>query len=168
MTQSNELLPCPFCGSSEIEYHYNTHAHWLSCENCECEVGTELTFADAKTRWNTRHALTPPQSPNRAVLDALILSLKHMEEYEVLIDGEMGLSRSLETLENDGDLPVVIIKAREAIAAATQADEPIDLDSLKKDTSNTQELLAKCEDFTVGYNTGWNACIEHLKRQKGR
>lgn len=37
-----------------------------------------------------------------------------------------------------------------------------DLRAEKKDTSNTQELLANCEDFTVGYNTGWNAAIDHL------
>ncbi len=43
-----------------------------------------------------------------------------------------------------------------------QAINAPDLRAEKKDTSNTQELLANCEDFTVGYNTGWNAAIDHL------
>lgn len=97
-----------------------------------------------------RADLTPPQSPNRAVLDVLRSILSALPSRRDWLD------------------PVLEEQAYDAIAAANQADEPIDLDSLKKDTSNTQELLAKCEDFTVGYNTGWNACIEHLKRQKGR
>ena len=40
-----------------------------------------------------------------------------------------------------------------------------DVEGLKKDTSNTQELLAKCEDFTVGYNNGWNAAIDSIAAQ---
>ena len=66
MTQSNELLPCPFCGETTDNGFL---AHKGSCYIMQKAVGANPeTLKDA---WNTRADLTPPQSPNRAVLDAL-------------------------------------------------------------------------------------------------
>lgn len=70
MSETNEdsvqqivLLPCPFCGSTElngphiIEYvgDYCSPSWWVDCENCPCSMhimGTDVNvLADA---WNTR------------------------------------------------------------------------------------------------------------------
>lgn len=47
-------------------------------------------------------------------------------------------------------------------ALLDQAINAPDLSELVVDTSNTPELLSMCADFTVGYNNGWNAAIDHL------
>ena len=47
---------------------------------------------------------------------ALGLSLTLMEENEVQIDGEWGLSRTLDQIDREGDLPEAIITARAALA----------------------------------------------------
>ena len=39
------------------------------------------------------------------------------------------------------------------------------VDGMKKDTTNHQELLAKCDDLRVGYNDGYNQAIDDIKSQ---
>ena len=54
-----DAKPCPFCGSSEIEYDNDEHGEWLQCTNCGAKVGVawcEKTDRDdgAARLWNSR------------------------------------------------------------------------------------------------------------------
>src|SRR5215510_5662030 len=51
------LLPCPFCGSTEVSVSHTVHgACWVVCETAACgAIGpTQLTPAGAVSAWNTR------------------------------------------------------------------------------------------------------------------
>lgn len=69
---SENLLPCPFCGSTNLELA-NTHtpSYWIECLDCDCKLsggcGPDLagdaatlkaqhkaSAEDAITKWNTR------------------------------------------------------------------------------------------------------------------
>ncbi|VVG70921.1 hypothetical protein PAP18089_01893 [Pandoraea apista] len=90
----NELLPCPICGSTDLELA-NTHtpSYWVACHNCGAEVPGDLpdgggsvissqqdcerlhrtAINSAVARWNTRSTgskMTKPASFQR-VLDEL-------------------------------------------------------------------------------------------------
>jgi len=106
MTQSNELLPCPFCGSDNVKYSYQvardyTH-HWVTCYKCSVQVSME------PNQWNTRS--TPPQSQNRAVelkqvRDALSSAIKRLETIKetfpaISVDSDIKIYRdALATLD---------------------------------------------------------------------
>jgi Lar family restriction alleviation protein len=62
MTQ--QLLPCPFCGSSEVEAHgFHRKRTWvvvcLECHAFGPDTGPNdvITEAEAVTAWNTRASL---------------------------------------------------------------------------------------------------------------
>ena len=53
----NALLPCPFCGSTEVSVSHTVQgAGWVVCETAACgAIGpTKLTPAEAISAWNTR------------------------------------------------------------------------------------------------------------------
>jgi len=64
---SDELLPCPFCGGSDIkarEYlpeNFSTYFWIITCE--DCSVGFEFQHNEKKARlaWNTRATPTGEQ-----------------------------------------------------------------------------------------------------------
>jgi len=51
-----EVLPCPFCGSQDIEYMGNIRSGYYSCSNdeCDCLGPTGKGEADALEKWNDR------------------------------------------------------------------------------------------------------------------
>jgi Lar family restriction alleviation protein len=53
----NALLPCPFCGSTEVSVSHTVQgACWVVCETAACgAIGpTQLTPAEAVSAWNRR------------------------------------------------------------------------------------------------------------------
>ena len=53
---SNDLKPCPFCGSPNIRAINSQLAHvWLvACKNCGSQIGNSHTYEAARTKWNNR------------------------------------------------------------------------------------------------------------------
>ena len=53
------LLPCPFCGGSDIDFTRGTarHSTIYQCQDCACQLETGETW-DAPSRWNTRNPAT--------------------------------------------------------------------------------------------------------------
>ena len=51
-----ELLPCPFCGSLDVEYLGNARIGYYSCSNdeCDCLGPTGKGEANALEKWNDR------------------------------------------------------------------------------------------------------------------
>jgi len=59
---SNELKPCPFCGS-DATLEYNENCGWqVYCDDRRCTVETSTyfrgTLEEAIEAWNTRHPIT--------------------------------------------------------------------------------------------------------------
>lgn len=71
--QVPELLPCPFCGNSEIKLSGNGIGDFC-CECQKCSARTSDVRCETKRlateRWNTRSA--PPQQPSEPEWDAAI------------------------------------------------------------------------------------------------
>lgn len=49
-----EILPCPFCGSSDVELCVTSNFSWCECQNCEAESCSKETKEEALIQWNTR------------------------------------------------------------------------------------------------------------------
>lgn len=51
-----ELLPCPFCGSGDVEAFHSrtTRTHWIVCNNCAGAGPDKVTQELAIMWWNTR------------------------------------------------------------------------------------------------------------------
>ena len=53
---TNELKPCPFCGSDELfidEGEYRND-YSINCTDCGCRIGYFDTYAQAASAWNRR------------------------------------------------------------------------------------------------------------------
>ena len=55
---TDKLLPCPFCGGSDVHLRRHSPAHmsWVSCRDCGLEAPSETgtTDEDAVAYWNRR------------------------------------------------------------------------------------------------------------------
>ena len=53
---TEELLPCPFCGSTDVEVHSTdrTHVKVVTCGSCYAESGGSETYIEAVELWNKR------------------------------------------------------------------------------------------------------------------
>jgi Lar family restriction alleviation protein len=51
-----ELKPCPFCGSNDLDLCYVPKSHWVSCNVCNAEGpnGNYSTVKKAIAAWNKR------------------------------------------------------------------------------------------------------------------
>jgi transcription elongation factor Elf1 len=51
-----KLLPCPFCGASEVKLYQNCNMSWVACISCGLEAPSEtgVTNVQAVNYWNTR------------------------------------------------------------------------------------------------------------------
>lgn len=68
---SDELKPCPFCGSDDIDVTY-TYVdggldYYAECTDCYCRGAWEPTGAKARAAWNSR----PIEDALQARIDAL-------------------------------------------------------------------------------------------------
>lgn len=57
-TEKIILLPCPFCGSNNIDIKYTSALDqmWFQCEKCHTEGSLANRVKDARKLWNTRPA----------------------------------------------------------------------------------------------------------------
>ena len=70
MEQSIQLLPCPFCGSDDLEL-CNTHtpSFWVECHGCEAQVhGEYFEGPRRKTKFGYAEAPRGPFEANFANL----------------------------------------------------------------------------------------------------
>lgn len=78
MTDTDALLPCPFCGSGESRRTMNASFSgveaidqdgiaWVQCGTCTCEGPTHVTSAAAIAAWNRRPS--PATSTARPDMD---------------------------------------------------------------------------------------------------
>ena len=66
---SEELRPCPFCGSDDIEsIDANNNYHYMHCMKCGGDGTPDLGISGAIEMWNTR----PIEDDLRAKLDIAI------------------------------------------------------------------------------------------------
>jgi Lar family restriction alleviation protein len=67
-TPNRELLPCPFCGSSNLTLDNLTELDdfFIECEGCQIQQIANYTRDEAIRRWNYR-LLVPPAAPSEPV-----------------------------------------------------------------------------------------------------
>lgn len=79
---TDKLLPCPFCGGTDVNLrqHLATNMSWVSCGECGLEAPSETGWTDdhAIEYWNTRAPSSQPRAvgPNTAP-DTLWLHPEH-------------------------------------------------------------------------------------------
>lgn len=54
ITARGELLPCPFCGSEEVESELVCGEYFVRCNACNASSGFEETTEECVRNWNTR------------------------------------------------------------------------------------------------------------------
>jgi NAD-dependent SIR2 family protein deacetylase len=58
MEKTNELKPCPYCGSKPVTHDFYMRGHKIACENLQCPIRPETIwygyFDLAEKAWNTR------------------------------------------------------------------------------------------------------------------
>lgn len=54
ITERGELLPCPFCKSENIKFHFANGEYWVECAECGAGCGFESGLGKAVRIWNTR------------------------------------------------------------------------------------------------------------------
>ena len=58
-----DLLPCPFCGSTNVGEPIRRRPLQVACVDCGGEGPEALTHDDARDRWNTRATPKPRRDP---------------------------------------------------------------------------------------------------------
>lgn len=68
-SNANELLPCPFCGGSNVGIRNGPAGHWVACISCGLEAPSEsgITSEQAATYWNTRASQPATPTGNEAM-----------------------------------------------------------------------------------------------------
>lgn len=69
MEHTQEVLPCPFCGSAQIEHESMQNVRYLRCQKCSCtgghvfshEAQIDFTRKSVIQRWNLRSDKSVPQ-----------------------------------------------------------------------------------------------------------
>jgi Lar family restriction alleviation protein len=122
------LLPCPFCGSTEVSVSHTVQGScWVVCETAACgAIGpTKPTSAQAASAWNTRvlgldvggeagvalpedapapgppEAVLPVEMESRLVGDIAGFRVREVELCEERDPTRPCLGRALETIEGD-------------------------------------------------------------------
>ena len=67
VTERGELLPCPFCGGTEIMEASCQSSIWYFCgnDNCQAVGPTAYNEAGARLLWNTRAPILTPDQIKR-------------------------------------------------------------------------------------------------------
>lgn len=60
MDKKVKLMPCPFCGNTDIEVAFCNGDHWAMCRECKSSTEMRSTKAVAIECWNTRAAMQDP------------------------------------------------------------------------------------------------------------
>ena len=83
MTSNVELLPCPFCGSENIDAQgwASTDSAGPACDDCGASAGgVKGTLQDNITAWNTRANVIHHTAPLRYALDNAARDIKTLRE----------------------------------------------------------------------------------------
>jgi len=123
MTDTVELLPCPFCGCSELhsfEHSENDVSFGFQCMNCWMTGPQFITKEEAVTAWNNRPA-TVPKSVADGLAEAALLLHEAESHYRMMHDynggGNIKTGRAWDRMRRAGD------NARNAITEYRKATQ---------------------------------------------
>lgn len=68
MTTKQELLPCPFCGSNDIDTEGPCYTEFM-CNDCGASIYDQASHAEAIAAWNTRAPLATPSTRCAETID---------------------------------------------------------------------------------------------------
>ncbi|WP_443696418.1 Lar family restriction alleviation protein [Pseudomonas sp.] len=137
----NELKSCPFCGGTDVS---STHRHWqIECNTCAANGPWNGEFDENKaiSDWNTRAA---PAEGVRAV------------------DEPVGYAQTRD-LEKIGGRNVIHVGV--LMSPKTQDGfEPIYRHAQRQMLMPEEATRRTSSDADEAYDSGWNACLDELKR----
>jgi hypothetical protein len=94
---SENLLPCPFCGASEVKLYQNCNMSWVACISCGLEAPGEtgVTNVQAIDYWNTR--------PASSVSDHQSALSSSPQDIVPIPSGQEGVREGVEETPTKGD-----------------------------------------------------------------
>lgn len=81
---SEELKPCPFCGSEKVILQGRMY-FWVQCKNCLAEIGAQDTEKEAVAQWN-RRGMMGRLIDAGLFLDNLSGRLESMKDFDAVKD----------------------------------------------------------------------------------
>lgn len=76
---TNELKPCPFCGSNHVSFKSPVPRDWnVVCFGCGAMTGITKSNKKALKEWNTRHMEVINEQPSLVALDEVKRSINNV------------------------------------------------------------------------------------------
>jgi Lar family restriction alleviation protein len=98
---SEELKPCPFCGSKDIVLEsFGELRHTACCSTCECNTGYMQDDCEAIESWNTRSL----EDDLRKQLDIVVEALKWVSHNSVDVYAKQKAREALAEINRIGKL----------------------------------------------------------------
>ena len=147
-----EMLPCPFCGSSDVRlrHHQAAQMSWVSCVSCGLEAPSEtgVTDDEAAAYWNRRAALSSVEAEAVAVADSMLrLSVAAVLEADKEFRAHMWAGWEGDTLSDELDGLRRIFEASPPASDSTAAVTGWKLVPIEP----TREMWAAMADTLYGY-----------------
>lgn len=145
MTEQQKLLPCPFCGSEDVEHTVWGNDNWnrIICEECGVEQDYFRSAEAALAWWNTRSALGAELEALRykaELYDEVFQLARDMEYLNVTTALDM-LRREAGTLRTERDqLKALLLKIDQEYTERGDIDLPrriVDIRAALSDSPNT-------------------------------
>lgn len=111
----SELLPCPFCDQSELQWNSNGRDDWQECKSC----GATGPLADSKpaaiAAWNRRATSAEVDEPAflKAVLQECVTMARNANQLHMAeVERNAALRARVEALETDARLMAAALLGR--------------------------------------------------------
>ena len=128
-TDKTVLLPCPFCGCTDISVDDNGHEEWMKCDWCGATGGVDPApeFEGQSLEWHWNRRASRTQSPAEWQVDAAARAFDPLafKSWQQSYDYEMGQSGNADEAKSFADwsmgkrIEEVRAAAREALRAAS-------------------------------------------------
>ncbi|MEE4332254.1 Lar family restriction alleviation protein [Pseudomonas alliivorans] len=169
---SRELLPCPFCGSSDVKIATDDGIHFAQC--CKCEATGPTGFKRGEeddADWNNRAQPADQQGePYRYIVRSTgggSLSCKPDAAHESLWQDEGRARRYYASGKELHADPKVFWPEEYQIVPLYRHAQPATAKVVLPERMPTGNITTPHHDLSPGVREGWNACLYEVVRLNG-